>query len=774
VRRRVDRPVVAVLVAVAVFAVFVRVHPGGARAARAVDDVGQLFAAAVAAVSCLWRARRSTSRARVTWTLLGGATGSWALGETAWSYYELLGGRETPFPSVADAGFLLFSVLAVVGLLLWPSDALRGGARWRGLLDGVLVAGALFIVTWVTALGSVVRGGGDSPFAFAVSLSYPVSDLVLLTLTILVVAQARQASRSGLGLLAVGLACLCVGDSGFAYLSAVGRYATGSPVDAAWFGGFLLIAAAAYRSTKADHPEGATTPLESTPKALLPYLPAIVGLTVAVSGELSGRRDQVALTAATLVVAALLGRQLIAVLDNRRLVRQLVDAELDLRHQAFHDPLTGLANRALFADRLDHAVALQRRDLRPLAVLCLDLDDFKLVNDSLGHPAGDDLLVRVAERLLGCLRGGDTVARLGGDEFAVLIEEGADVPLVVADRVVEAFRAPFMIEGHPLTVRPSIGLASASPDTAEVSGESLLKHADVAMYAAKRAGAGGVHLFRPDMHLADVDELSLRQDLTRAVASGRIEVAYQPIVDVATGEIRGAEALARWNHPVHGPIPPLRFIPMAEQAGLVVQLGLQLLDLALAEFAGWIAPVGSPPLRLAVNLSAQQLIDPGFPGQVKALLDRHRIPATQLILEITEGQLLTRVEAASVVAAALDASGVQLALDDFGVGYSSLAHLTTFPLRVLKIDRAFVDPLDTRPEHRDFFAALLQLGRSLGLEIVAEGVERPEQLAELRVLGCDLAQGYYLGRPADGATFRGSLARQFSARTSPWDVGGPA
>jgi diguanylate cyclase len=396
-------------------------------------------------------------------------------------------------------------------------------------------------------------------------------------------------------------------------------------------------------------------------------------------------------------------------------------------------------------------------------VLCLDLDDFKLVNDSLGHPAGDDLLVRVAERLIGCLRGSDTVARLGGDEFAVLIEEGADRPLLVADRVVEAFVAPFMIDGHSLAVRPSIGLTSASADTAEVSAETLLKHADVAMYTAKRGG-GGVSLFRPDMHLDDLDELSLRQDLTRAVANREIDVAYQPIVDVATGAIRGAEALARWHHPDHGHIPPLRFIPMAEQAGLIARLGLHILDKALAEFAGWAQPDNAPPLRLAVNLSAQQLTDPDFPAQAKALLDRHHVPASQLILEITEGALLTHVEAAGVVAAALDNLGVQLALDDFGVGFSSLAHLTRFPLRILKIDRAFVDPLDSQPDQRDFFAALLQLGRSLRLEIVAEGVERPAQLAELQALGCDLAQGYHLGRPTNGAAIRQSLEESATAQ----------
>ena len=307
-------------------------------------------------------------------------------------------------------------------------------------------------------------------------------------------------------------------------------------------------------------------------------------------------------------------RQFLTLADNRRLLTTVAAREDELVHQAFHDPLTGLANRALFSDRLQHAVQLQRRDLRPLAVLCLDLDDFKLVNDTLGHPAGDQLLLRVAERLRGCLRGSDTVARLGGDEFAVMIEEGADEPLAVANRVVEAFTEPFRIDGHSLAVRASIGLASASADTAEVSAGDLLKQADVAMYAAKRAGTIGVQTYHADMHLAELDELELRQYLSAAMTAGDITVAYQPIVDVRTGVLRGAEALARWVHPLYGQVAPSRFIPMAEQAGLISKLSHIVLDAALAEFATWTQPRDSPPLRIAVNLSGQQLIDRNFPS----------------------------------------------------------------------------------------------------------------------------------------------------------------
>jgi diguanylate cyclase (GGDEF)-like protein len=483
-------PFVVMLVAVVVFVVLVRVDPGAPRVGRAIDDVGQLMAAAVAAVATGWRARRSTGRVARSWLLLSAATGSWALGEVAWSYFELLAGRETPFPSVADAGFLLFAGLAAAALLLWPSAALNGGARWRALLDGVLVAGSLFIISWVSALGTVVHGVADSAFAFAVSLAYPISDLVLLTLAIVVVSHDRQGSHSGLGLLAAGLGFLCVSDSGFAYLTAIGKYATGSPVDAGWFAGFLLIAAAAYLAGAQPAAGSNVAPaVESTPKALLPYFPAGLGLAVAVTGELTGRGHKVALVAATLVMTALLVRQLLAVLDNRRLVRQLVSAQQELHFLAFHDPLTGLANRALFADRLCHSLQLHRRDLQPVSLLYCDLDSFKTINDTLGHEAGDDILKAAAERLRAVTRPGDTVARMGGDEFAVLVQDGGDAAAIAA-RLLDAFAQPTAIGHHSISLGVSIGIAELSPSAPTIDGAEILRRADAAMYHAKSNGKG--------------------------------------------------------------------------------------------------------------------------------------------------------------------------------------------------------------------------------------------------------------------------------------------
>ncbi len=480
------------VLAVVVFVLLVRVAPAGPTLSRAFDDVGQLLAAAAASGCCAWRARRTGGRAASSWWWLAAGTAAWALGEATWSYYELVSDRQTPFPSAADAGFLLFPVLAAIGLLRWPSAVLAGTTRWRTLLDGALVAGALLILTWVTALGPIVRAGGTSVIGFVVSLSYPLADLVLLTLTIVIVSHARQ-TRSGLAGVAAGLVCLCVADTGFAYLSATGDYATGSPVDAGWFGGFLLIAVAAGQVTApaTEDPKAIRVQLESTPRVMLPYLPAGIGLAVALTGQFTGRGDQVTSAAAALVVATLLARQLLAVLDNRALVRQVLAIQHDLRYLAFHDPLTGLANRVMFSDRLRHSLDLHRRDLRPLSVLYCDLDGFKTVNDTLGHDAGDLVLKSAAERLNAVTRTGDTTARIGGDEFAILLEDGGD-PHELAVRILAAFARPVSVGQDMVPLSTSIGIAQLRQNEATPTAEVVLQRADRAMYDAKRAGKATV------------------------------------------------------------------------------------------------------------------------------------------------------------------------------------------------------------------------------------------------------------------------------------------
>jgi diguanylate cyclase len=495
---------------VLVFAAWLLGVWGGAYATRVIDDFGLLGSAVFAAAWCVLAARRGTGRRRASWIAMAAGLGAWSLGEAVWCYYELWQhAPQTPFPSLADAGFLMFPVGAAVALVLFPGG--RGGQSRTSLLDGIIVAASMFVVSWVTVLGSVYKAGAASHFALVVSLAYPVSDLVLVTMTILVWTRALNAQRLTVALVTIGIGLMALSDSLFAYLTATDAYHTGSLIDVGWLAAFVLFGLAASSSTTSEPEVAALAVQTSNTRLWLPYVPLVLAGVVSVPRSLpslaSGPVPSVTLAA----VIAVLIRQFVTVAENRRLLVTVGD-------MALHDPLTGLANRALFTDRLNHALSLHRRNLRELAVLWIDLDDFKSVNDSLGHAAGDDLLVRVAERLIGCLRGGDTVARMGGDEFAVLIEDSSDHPLLVANWVAKSFRLPFIIDGHSLAVQLSIGVACASADSAEVSAATLLRQADVAMYTAKREGGARAYLFRPEIQPADVGVLRLRHDPTKGAA----------------------------------------------------------------------------------------------------------------------------------------------------------------------------------------------------------------------------------------------------------------
>jgi diguanylate cyclase (GGDEF)-like protein/PAS domain S-box-containing protein len=425
--------------------------------------------------------------------------------------------------------------------------------------------------------------------------------------------------------------------------------------------------------------------------------------------------------------------------------------EAELTRQALHDPLTGLANRTLLVDRMAHALARAERTGAPTTVLFLDLDGFKTVNDSLGHAAGDQLLVAVAERLRGSVRPADTIARLGGDEFAVLSEDaGTDEGTLIAQRIGEALAAAFLVGGREVLARASIGVATAVPG--ERSADELLRDADLAMYMAKRLGKGRHAVFETAMHTAALERLELEADLRRALAGSEIVVHYQPIVRLADSALVGMEALVRWNRPGHGLVPPLEFIPAAEETALILDIGRWVLEEACRQVAAWQADYGfSPSPRLSVNLSARQLQDPALVGDVASVLDRSGLDPARLVLEITESMLMEEPEEAVKRLQALRDLGVRLAIDDFGTGYSSLSYLRRFPVHILKIDKAFVAALLAGPEDAALAHAIVRLAHTLQLGTVAEGIETTEQLAELSRLGCEYGQGYLFAAPLPSA-----------------------
>jgi diguanylate cyclase (GGDEF)-like protein len=437
--------------------------------------------------------------------------------------------------------------------------------------------------------------------------------------------------------------------------------------------------------------------------------------------------------------------------DERRraedaLARALeVERELEdqLRHQAFHDPLTTLANRARFMDRLDHALQRAARHRQGLGVLFMDLDDFKSVNDSLGHPAGDRLLAHVAERISGNLRPGDTAARFGGDEFAVLLEEGVttDDAVLVAERITTALHDPVMLGEKEVFVRASLGIAIAGSGNAP---DEILRRADVAMYVAKAQGKGRFAIYDETMEESIVGRLELASELQRAVERQEFVVHYQPSVTLSNNNIAGVEALLRWQHPTRGLLYPADFVAVAEETGLILPIGAWVLREACMRARQWQSEFPSdPPLSLAVNISARQVHQPGLRDIVAAALADSGLPPHSLILEITETLMMQDAELSIARLGELKELGIRLAIDDFGTGYSSLSYLRKFPVDILKIDKSFVDGVSRRSKEQELAQSIIELGQTLKLEIVAEGVEQAEQLGWLQSRHCDMGQGFY-------------------------------
>ncbi|MGZ8614364.1 MAG: putative bifunctional diguanylate cyclase/phosphodiesterase [Actinomycetota bacterium] len=434
---------------------------------------------------------------------------------------------------------------------------------------------------------------------------------------------------------------------------------------------------------------------------------------------------------------------------NTRDVTERKQFEEQLAHQAFHDSVTSLANRALFHDRVSHALERQSREHEPISVLFMDLDDFKTINDSLGHAAGDQLLHEVGERLKGCLRTADTAARLGGDEFAILLEDGEEgvTAADVADRIMQLMEEPFTLEGKEVFVRASVGIATADGERAG-DVEELLRNADVAMYIAKERGKGRYQVFEPAMHDTALKRLELKADLQRAIEHHEYQLHYQPVIELESGRITGVEALIRWIHPVRGLVPPLDFIPLAEETGLIVPIGRWVMAEACRHAVELQERFPSqPPLHMAVNLSVRQIARPELVDEVREILVDTGLDPHSLILEITESVMMQDMELSIERLGDLTRLGVQLAVDDFGTGYSSLNYIRRFPVDILKVDKSFIDGVNDGGEASALTEAVIKLAGILNLKPVAEGIERADQLQRLLELRCEMGQGFYFAKP---------------------------
>ena len=840
---------------------------GGPRVTAWFANISGFVAPTTATVLALLAATRNPSRAKA-WRALAAASGSWALGQMVWSYYELVLGREVPFPSLADVGFLGMYPLALVGVLLLPAANVRAVSRLRAVLDGLIVGGSLLFAGWSVAIDAVLSQPGVDTVQRFLGVTYPVGDVVLCTVA-LTMPSRRELLRSGTSIAVLtGIAALGVSDFLFTYLTASGEYASGSLVDIGWFSGFLLIGLAAALARETPVARDRTS--RWTWSALI-YLPTVA----VIIGEAQPTLDKAVAFLGATVFALVIARQVTTSFENRVLTRDLetrveqlwnrdeqfrlvlratrdavwdldlatdeiawgdgitelfgyaadtVGAEMqwwadrihpedrsrvteslaaaieagdtswtseyrflaadgrwvsvvdrgfvvagvdgptrmvgammdiserkqyedDLAHRALHDPLTGLPNRALLVDTIRATITEGRAG--EVALLFLDLDHFKRINDTFGHAVGDDVIIEIGHRLVGAVRDEDLVARFGGDEFVILCTgvSDDDAAREVVERVLDALATPVQLRGRRLHISASVGVALGRD--VDLGSDAFLQSADTALYEAKARGRARFEMFNESLSRRVRHDLELTEALRQAIVDGELSIYYQPVVDLATRRPVGVEALLRWEHSGDF-VPPSTFVRLAEEAGLIDQLGDFVLERSCAEVASWST---TPDFQLSVNVSPLQLSDT-LAGRVASALASAGLAPEQLCLELTERALMRNPRSSMRVLRELRALGVRIAIDDFGTGYSSLSYLSRLPLDVLKIDRSFIAELSQNEVRSGITEAIIAIARAAGLTVIAEGIEHEQQAEALTGLGCTRGQGYLFARPHPGRVTR--------------------
>lgn len=689
-------------------------------------------------------------------------------GDVMLDYYDVVLHADPPYPSASDALYLAGYPFLVAALLVWTRSSRAGASRESHADAAIVTIGALALL-WQVLVGPYAHDSVPL-LGKLVTMAYPIMDVGVLF--VLLRAIFVQRVRTGAAaMITISIVAMLAADIGYDLLVQHDAYRVGDLCDAGWLVSYAAAGLAALHPSMArpmagtaGHPGEVETRRRLPLVALAGFVPPAIfiaaGVTrVKVDAAVLGGISGVLFGLVVVRMSWLLRRmhaQTVSLTEQSEALDEALTAqralEDDLRRQAFQDSLTGLANRPLLRNRIEHALAACGRSGPGVALLFCDLDGFKSVNDSLGHHVGDEVLAVVAERLLAIVRPEDTVARLGGDEFAVLIPRLTDpaAAVMAAERIVSAVRRPIPLTATSanVAVSVSVGVAISGPSK---SVDNLLSEADAAMYAAKAAGKDGIQLFADHMRDLLVRRAMLRNWFEEALAEGQFQLHFQPQVRLADGALLGFEALARWRHPVHGAIGPAEFIPVAEESGLIVPFGRWVLDSACAAAARWRHLCGEP-IHVAVNVSMRQLQHDNIVTDVAAALAYSGLPAECLTLEVTETMLSVDPARTSDTLRRLKRLGVRLAIDDFGTGYSSLSYLRDFPVDVVKIDKSFVDPLAEPKSAGDRFVRLIvDLAHQLGLSTIAEGVEEPGQRDVLASLGCDGAQGYLWSVPLDEA-----------------------
>ncbi len=741
----------------------------------------------VSVVAMLVGVRRNRPTSTRPWILLALGISAWVIGDGIWNSYELVLQRVAPWPSTADYIYLVGPVLMAFGL----TGMLRRRGTPRdveGALDALIIAAGAGALSWAFFMAPYAADASLNGVSQAVAVAYPLTDVLLLAVVVRLLLAPGSHSTSH-RLLAAAVMCTLVGDVVYSFQSLHGTYYTGHIVDVSWLAFYWLTAAAALHPSMADAGAAAGTGSEKPSRSRLGMLALAASLgplTLVVQWVRDAPLDIPVIAGASVFIF------LIVLVRMERLVRtvqgkvgelrtqsellgrsleQREELEGQLRYQTLHDPLTGLANLNLFNDRLDHAIDRLGRTGGAVGVLFLDIDDFKVVNDTLGHDAGDRVLVALGQRMRGVLRGTDVAARIGGDEFAILLDSmtAPEDAGRAARRLLDAMDGPFPINGRTIRVHGSVGVSSTENPT--TLGQDLLREADTAMYAAKTDGKHRFVQYEASMQDELFGELRLLAQLQAGIDRCEFRAFYQPVVELPSGKVVGAEALIRWQHPERGLILPGRFLPVAERAGTIFELDRWMLKEACRQAVGWKELADGQTFHVAINVSAESLQRAEIVDAVAYAVASSRVDPQDVVLEITESVLVRDIDDTIRQLGALKKLGVGIAIDDFGTGYSSLDHLRSFPVDILKIDKAFVDSVARGPEDAGFAKAIIMLADQLHLRTVAEGVETEEQAATLTALGAERAQGFLYSKAVPADEMREFVVRQ--VRGDDWRTAEP-
>jgi diguanylate cyclase (GGDEF)-like protein len=760
-----------------------------------ISDISSLLYNLIATFALIFAAKQSSrisKRLALGWGILAIAQFSFTLGDILWAVIEL-GLKSSPFPSIADGPYLLFYPLFFVGILILPTKRLSPTEWLKRALDLSIILITATLGFWIFLIGPIIGTETTTPFLETfLDVAYPVGDLIVLfALLVIIYYRSEEFILGSVWILALGSIAMIVTDSIFSYQSLLGTYISGGILDLGWILAYVLIAFAGIYQAIAAQSYKEDIPLlyknlfisERISQSLV-YLPYIwvVGAYYLLlnyhNAEFAINSDALFI-GVECIIGLVIIRQIIALNENNHLLANLRKAleqvnrqsselnkinqdlqqeiirrervEEQLSYDALHDGLTDLANRNLFMDRLGHVIEFTQREPEfHYSILFLDIDNFKSINDSLGHSSGDRALIEIAQRFKNCTRSIDTVARFGGDEFVILLEHTTETnaAISVANRILIELQNPFILKGKEILMSCSIGIVEGISEYN--NSEDILRDVDIALYRAKERGKARYEIYNLDMRTSTTSRLEMEGNLRRAISNGEFFLEYQPIYSLEQNHIESIEALIRWHHPLLGLVMPSEFIQIAEESGIIIQIGDWVLHEACSQLRKWhIEYPDLDYLSVNVNISGKQINQKDFVDKVKETLHVTGLNPKRLILEITENAFIESQSLIDDLLSEIRKIGVAFAIDDFGSGYSSWGYLQNFSVDTIKIDKSFVDNICDSKKGYEIIKTIILMAQGMRINIVAEGIENSEQLQKLRSLMCKYGQGFYLSKPVD-------------------------